>query len=52
MWKAFLSSRTAASMLTTTTYYSKMPIFPTNIYPTGIYKILKKVFNIHMPYNI
>ncbi|KAH0947663.1 hypothetical protein HN011_011691 [Eciton burchellii] len=34
MWKAFLSSHSALSMLTTTAYYSKMPIFPTNIYPT------------------
>lgn len=34
-WKASLSSHSAASMLTTTTYYSKTPIFPTNIYPTG-----------------
>ncbi|RLU22797.1 hypothetical protein DMN91_005075 [Ooceraea biroi] len=33
-WRASLSSHTAAAMLTTTTYYSKMPIFPTNIYPT------------------
>jgi len=42
MWKAFLSSHSAVSMLTTTAYYSKMPIFPTNIYPTGIYIVLKK----------
>lgn len=32
VWRASVSSRSAASMLTTTTYYNKMPIFPTNIY--------------------
>ncbi|EFN78936.1 hypothetical protein EAI_12208 [Harpegnathos saltator] len=33
VWRATLSSQSAASTLSTTTYYSKMPIFPTNIYP-------------------
>ncbi|XP_032682691.1 uncharacterized protein LOC116849548 [Odontomachus brunneus] len=35
LWRATLSSHSAASTLTTTTFYSKMPIFPTNIYSTG-----------------
>ncbi|XP_071561375.1 protein zwilch homolog [Temnothorax nylanderi] len=34
VWRASVSSHSAASMLTTTTYYNKMPIFPTNIYST------------------
>jgi len=33
VWRASISSQSAASMLTTTTYYNKMPIFPTHIYP-------------------
>ncbi|KAG5312153.1 ZWILC protein, partial [Acromyrmex insinuator] len=35
VWRASVSSHSAASMLTTTTYYNKLPIFPTNIYSTG-----------------
>ncbi|XP_011875656.1 PREDICTED: protein zwilch homolog isoform X2 [Vollenhovia emeryi] len=34
VWRASVSSHSAASMLTTTTYYNKVPIFPTNIYLT------------------
>ncbi|KAG5325949.1 ZWILC protein, partial [Acromyrmex heyeri] len=34
VWRASVSSHSAASMLTTTTYYNKLPIFPTNIYST------------------
>ncbi|KAG5317588.1 ZWILC protein, partial [Pseudoatta argentina] len=34
VWRASISSHSAASMLTTTTYYNKLPIFPTNIYST------------------
>ncbi|XP_077274476.1 protein zwilch homolog isoform X2 [Temnothorax americanus] len=34
VWRASVSSHTAGSMLTTTTYYNKIPIFPTNIYST------------------
>ncbi|XP_014470654.1 PREDICTED: protein zwilch homolog [Dinoponera quadriceps] len=34
VWRAALSSHSAASTLTTTMYYSKTPIFPTNVYPT------------------
>lgn len=32
--RASVSSHSAASMLTTITYYNKLPIFPTNIYST------------------
>ncbi|KYM80328.1 Protein zwilch like protein [Atta colombica] len=34
VWRASVSSHSVASMLTTTTYYNKLPIFPTNIYST------------------
>ncbi|KYN39034.1 Protein zwilch like protein [Trachymyrmex septentrionalis] len=34
VWRASVSSHSTASMLTTTTYYNKLPIFPTNIYST------------------
>ncbi|KYQ57370.1 Protein zwilch like protein [Trachymyrmex zeteki] len=34
VWRASVSSHSAASMLTTTTYCNKLPIFPTNIYST------------------
>ncbi|XP_018365245.1 PREDICTED: protein zwilch homolog [Trachymyrmex cornetzi] len=34
VWRASVLSHSAASMLTTTTYYNKLPIFPTNVYST------------------
>ncbi|XP_018404406.1 PREDICTED: protein zwilch homolog [Cyphomyrmex costatus] len=34
IWRASVSSHSATSILTTTTYYNKLPIFPTNIYST------------------
>ncbi|KAL0102446.1 hypothetical protein PUN28_018012 [Cardiocondyla obscurior] len=34
IWRASVSSHSVASMLTSTTYYNKIPIFPTNIYST------------------
>lgn len=34
--KASVSSSTVESILTTTMHYSKMPIFPTNLYPTDV----------------
>lgn len=46
MWRASISSHSAASKLTTTTYYNKLPIFPTNIYSIG--KANNKLKNIYM----
>ncbi|KAL6260112.1 hypothetical protein P5V15_007651 [Pogonomyrmex californicus] len=34
VWRASISSYSAASKLTTTTYYSKLPIFPINLFST------------------